>query len=439
MAHKKKGRRVYTYRSKNHRVFSQYHPMRSAVGSVLTLLAAAFLGLVGYNIIGPIVTRMEAEKVSPTTTPDPYFETPQQTELIAEQTVPVLTAVTTSLTTMTETTVMTTTTTEPLPLRFPAGVNVSCALPESALTDLSALDRAVEAAAKEGFTGILLPLKQTGGKLLYASANEKAQTCGASAENALTLREISNAASRSKLTCSAVFSTLNDHVYPGYFTDGSYTFPDGTTRWLDDKESEGGKAWLNPFAEGARIYLSALAGEMQSAGFERIICTDVVFPHFYNSDLEILGAQVADPARRSGAIVQVMNDIAAAAPSACCKYDLSEIVNGKSEGFDPQALQTAFVCFQINLHAFTQPFYANNERYDPTSLSESDRIGMIAQVAKKLAGNMQMIPLIDRTDLEDDQLDLVVKAFADAGASAVYVMETQASGETAESAASDQT
>ena len=434
MAHKKKGRRVYTYRSKNHRVFSQYHPMRSALGSVLTLAAAAFLGLVGYNIIGPVVTRMEAEEISPTTTPDPYFTEPQQTELPAEQTVPANTTVTALTTTFPETTVTTTTTTQPLPVRFPAGVTVSRALPESALSDLESLDRALEDAAKEGFTGVLLPLKQSGGKLLYASGNEKALTCGASAANALTPREIVNAASRCKLSCSALLSTLEDHVYPGYFTDGSYTFPDGTTRWLDDKESEGGKAWLNPFAEGARSYLASLAGELQSAGFTQIICTDAVFPHFYNSDLEILGAQVGDPAKRTGAIVQLLNEIAAAAPASCGKYELSDIVNGKAEGFDAAALQTSAVCFGINLRAFTQPFYADNERYDPTSLSEADQIGMIAQVAKKVAGNMQMIPCIDSSELSAYQLDRTVTAFAAAGAQAVYVTENPKPAEDAESA-----
>ena len=73
MKRKMKGRKIYTYRARNRRVFSDYHPLRSAIGTVLTLILVVVIGFVGYNVVGPIVTRLQMEKLNPTATADPYF------------------------------------------------------------------------------------------------------------------------------------------------------------------------------------------------------------------------------------------------------------------------------------------------------------------------------------------------------------------------------
>ncbi|MBR4199736.1 MAG: hypothetical protein IKQ91_00485, partial [Oscillospiraceae bacterium] len=62
MKHRKKGRKIYTYHAKNRRIFSSYHPVRSAVTTVLTLIVIGVLGFVGYNIVGPVVTRLQQEE-----------------------------------------------------------------------------------------------------------------------------------------------------------------------------------------------------------------------------------------------------------------------------------------------------------------------------------------------------------------------------------------
>jgi len=84
--YKKKGRKIYTRRAKNHRIFSIYHPFRSALGTVITLVLIAVMGFVGYYSVGPILSRMRAEKENPTQTPDPFFA--ETTERQAESSVP---------------------------------------------------------------------------------------------------------------------------------------------------------------------------------------------------------------------------------------------------------------------------------------------------------------------------------------------------------------
>ena len=75
MSNRRKGRKIYTYRVKNRRMFSKYHPMRSALGVTVLVFLVALFGVVGYSILGPLMTRLPKEKENPTRTPDPYVFT----------------------------------------------------------------------------------------------------------------------------------------------------------------------------------------------------------------------------------------------------------------------------------------------------------------------------------------------------------------------------
>ena len=420
MKKKKKGRKLFTYRAKNRRIFSPYHPMRTAAGVVLTLAAAAVLGVVGYNIVGPVVIRMEAEAESPTTTPDPYvFETvPAETTAL-----PVQTAASeqTAATSAVQTTVQTTTT-QPVSKRFPEGLTVAAPAPEDALTDLDTLDAAAEKMEQEGYSAMILPMKMNGGMLSFSSSDQNARACGACNADMLTVREIRNAANRRHLQCVALFSTLEDHIYPGYFTEASYTFKDGTTRWLDGKEAEGGKPWLNPFSDAAKAYLSGLAGELHDGGFSQILCTDAVFPFFYQTDIEYIGGHVSDNVRRADALTGMLNSIAGAAPEACIYSDLWDIITGKEEAFRPDALKTG-LCVKIDIKKFEQPFIAAGERFDPSSLAYADRVTMLLQAVREVAGGMKCYPNIVTGDLTDEETDIAVQAVADAGFDTVFLTE----------------
>ncbi|MBP0967260.1 MAG: hypothetical protein J5722_06485, partial [Oscillospiraceae bacterium] len=391
MKHRKKGRRIYTYRTKNRRVFNRNHPMRSAFGTAVLLALLAFCVIVGYNVIGPIVTRVNLEAENPTTTPEPYFsessdstqETPEnssQPEQTAAQTTAKKAVTTAAVTTVV------TTTTEPVMTRFPDGAEVAYLLPEGALHDLASLDHDAEAAAKQGYTSVILPLKLKGGMLQYASGNDRARTCGASSANMLTLREITNAAERYHLTCSALFSTLEDHIYPNVYMDGSFTF-NGSTRWLDNKPESGGKPWLNPFDEASGNYLADLAGEIERGGFTHILCTDAVLPDFFRSDAELLGNRIQDHDQRQKALASVLNSITAAAPSAGSYLSLSELVLGNEEAFVPDLLDMKQVFVRIDPLDLPQAFTLGGQHYDPTPLAADDQLLLLAAAAQNAIGS----------------------------------------------------
>lgn len=415
MKHRKKGRKIYTYQAKNRRIFSSYHPMRTAIGSVLTVIVLAGLGFVGYNIVGPIVTRLQIEEQSPTTTPEPYFtEAPPvtTTEHAAE-------AETTTVTSATETTTAAETTTTSAPVT--AGIEVAFLASAEVLQDLDTLKTAAEQCAAQGYTAIILPLKTEDGVLHYASTVEKAVTCGASNANKPTLREIVDTANSCNIACVAQLSTLKDSTYSNYFKEGSYIFSDGSTRWLDDKPEEGGKPWLNPFDAASGEYLAALCAEIAESGFTDIICTDTVFPSFFRSDAEVLSDPITDPARRKTALLSVLNTIAAAAPRAGLYTTLGEIVGGTAEAYDPAALSMQTVYIELDPAAATEPFTIGERRYDPSALEFWDRVQLLAEAAQASANGKTVVPCLSWEALSADELKTAISALQQIGCETVYV------------------
>lgn len=423
MKHRKKGRRIFTRKARNHRIFSVYHPLRTAAGTALTLVLAAVLGFVGYHVIGPIVTRIRAEEKNPTKTPEPFFS--DVAEVTGTEPLPDQTTTTVSYTvTVTETTVQTfteTTTTAVQISRFGENVTVAYFAEPDALTDLDAVEAEAKRLAAAGYRAMVLPMKETGGKLHYASSNERALGCGASNEDMLTVREIRNAANRYDIRCIAMMSTLEDQTYPNTYLDGSYTFKEGKTRWLDNKPENDGKPWLSPFTDAAGAYLSALAQELSEGGFDPILCTDTKFPNFFDSDVELLGKKIQDKDRRQNALIDLLNGITEAAPEACCMIDLHEAVSGKEEAFVPDKLDMKSVCFRIDIRDFTEPFKANGKRFDPSSLEFSDKVSMLARAADAAADGKTVYPCIVRDGLTDAELETVVEIFRESGHELILV------------------
>ena len=426
MKHKKRGRKIYTYQARNRRVFSDYHPLRSAVGTVLMLAVIGVLGFVGYNVIGPIVTRVHQEELTPTATAEPYFtEEPQQGTAPAVPDPTVTTAQTES-----EAAVTTLTTeTEPAHTRYAAGLDVAFMAPEDALKNLDAVEAAAKSCRETGYTSLILPLKLSSGILQYASSVDKAVACGASDDSKLTLREIVNAAKRYDIQCIAQISTLEDHTFPNYFKEGSYLFKDGTTRWLDNKPDEGGKAWLNPFDAASGDYLAGIAAEIQKSGFTQIICTGAVFPHFYHSDAELLGNQIEDPVRRAEALMSVLNRISDVAPTAGLYADLFGISQNAEEAFQPASLHMASVYINIDPNDFDESYSVADQRFDPVALAFPEKIKMLAESARIAAGSHTVIPCLNVSSLSQQQIDNAVGILAGDGFKTICLHTQQAPAE----------
>ena len=416
---KRKGRKLYTYRTKNKRIFSRKHPMRSALGITLTLVLAASLGVVGYSVVGPLVSRMTAEAEHPTQTDDPYpFDTAQiETTAAPETSAPVTSA---SETTQTTTTAETTVPRRESP--YPEDLVLGRILTEQTAADLKLLDTAALQAADSGFTELVLPLKLPGGMLQYASELPNAQKAGAAPESP-ALSDLLAVADRYGLSLSANISLLDDQVFPAYFAEAAYQLSGSHSRWLDKAESDGGKPWLSPFSDAARSYLRDLVQELHDGGCSNVFCTDLTIPRFRASDVELVGGYVNDPDQRAAALAATVNAVTEAAPGTYFRYALRDAVSGNAEALQPDLLSGETLCAEIDLEALSKPFRYGDERYTLNKLPLAERVSAALELAQKTAGDAQIIPCFVRGGMSDEDLQTVISSAYDAGCRHLLIIE----------------
>lgn len=172
----------------------------------------------------------------------------------------------------------------------------------------------LENARANGYNGVCFELKDTDGLLAYTSQNPFAIEYGSVGEGAVSLEALVKAAQDAGMTPSAKVTALRDNHSAhavNYQNSFAYQTPDGAN-WLDNSPANGGRAWLNPYMENARNYISGLCGEISAAGIKSIILTDVCFPYKNTQHLN----EVNPFTTREKVLGQMMNEARAAAEDA---------------------------------------------------------------------------------------------------------------------------
>lgn len=271
-------------------------PGRTFLSLCLTFLAAGVIGVVGYSIAKPIIQFVSV-----------HSEESLDSAPSLETALPPVT--TTEITALT--TVSTETTTQPQPAVAQLGQGF--VLDNAALASADSLAQALREgkAAYENASFVLVPLKVTGGAILYNTSVSLAQACGA-AQGSLSPREIVEAIRAANLTPVASCSLLEDHMLPDADASAGYLIASSGTRWLDNKPENGGEPWTSPFSDVTRGYLSDLVSEISEAGFAQIWCGDLKFPPFRQTDLEYIGESVQSP-NREEALVSLLAALQGAA------------------------------------------------------------------------------------------------------------------------------
>lgn len=259
MKFKNKGRKIYKTKEKNYYGKS---PLGKFLSGALTVLLIGGIGFLGYSAAEPIINYTKHKGDEPSV--------PEQTTGATEATTEAVTIATTVKPTEAPT--------EPV---TESGY-MAVSLKESDLANIDTLRSALAALSENTeITYVQLPLKVAGGDVYYASFIAEAQN---SLKSLLTLPEIVAEVENSGFKATAVISVFRDNAMPAVYPDGGYVMAADGTLWYDGQ----GKPWASPYSQRAIDYNSAIVTELVNAGFERIICSDFVFPDFTEYDLQLL-------------------------------------------------------------------------------------------------------------------------------------------------------
>ncbi len=155
-------------------------------------------------------------------------------------------------------------------------------LPHSALLDADSLAATLDKAANAGLNTLLFDLKDGDGNLYYHFGAPQAAQVNCFAADALTgdqLAAVLDTATKAGLQVIPRLYAFQDNAAARVLAGariGHQSNPGWV--WYDGKPGKGGKAWLNPYADEAHLYLIGLAEELKEAGVSGILLDGVQFP-----------------------------------------------------------------------------------------------------------------------------------------------------------------
>lgn len=160
----------------------------------------------------------------------------------------------------------------------PETVTKAVTMPLETALDQTKLDPFLTTAKANGYTAVLVELKDENGTVWFQSEEITALCKNAVAENALSAPELAKKIKDAGLTPIAAAHTFKDKTAPNKAIGNTFMVKNSNSTWWDTSAEKGGKPWLNPYKENARSYNTKVVEELAKAGFETIVLRSVQFP-----------------------------------------------------------------------------------------------------------------------------------------------------------------
>lgn len=273
--------------------------------------------------------------------------------------------------------------------------------PDNAKLTGEALENYLTGLKEEGYNTVFVTLKDENGDVWYQSDAEEAIRLNTVRSDAFDAQALCEAIKKAGLTPAAHITGLRDPKAAHVRNQNSFAYSNQlNTNWLDSSAELGGKAWLNPYMENARLYLSQLAADAADKGFEQIVVSDVNFPTRNTTHMNtiltepsrtaILG-QTLDEMQEAAGDVPVYNWVDMAEQSSLSEnaglVDLREIGYGKNAP-------------EISLSAIAEKRSVLAQKYSVEADDLTIAEAMLSQMKEDTVLSGELMPVIAQEDLQ---------------------------------------
>ena len=360
---KNKGRKIYKTKEKNYYGKS---PVGKAFSVGLTVLLIGGIGFIGYSVAEPIInyTKKKGDNdVSTIVTTDSEQVTNENGEVISGETAA-----------------------DDQSSSFEQ--YRAYALAPADLLSSDALRTALKRVpAGEKIEYIEVPLKVSGGKIYYASKVNMAVMSGA-VQSQVELSDMVSIIGSAGYKPTAYISTFDDNIIPINYPETAYVSADDGSMWIDNNLEDGGKPWMSPFSDMAVSYNAAIAQEAAGAGFEKVICSDFVFPEFRQSDIEYLGESVVANDRYmalTSAANMMYENVVNNGSSMMIEVSAADLLKGNSDIVQPMLLSANSFVLDIDLDEISGGVYTADTVYEFDGTASENVDKMLKLVNEDLA------------------------------------------------------
>lgn len=390
MKFKNKGRKIYKTKEKN---YYGKTPVGKFLSGALTVLLIGGIGFLGYSVAEPIVnyTKKQGDNDIPSVSAENTTQSVSDTQATAAT------------------------------VNVPENVNVeqfnAVFLSKDDLTDITALRSALQRVSAGADTEyIAVPLKVSGGEIYYASEVSEAVMCGA-VKSQLTLAEITSEIKSAGFKPAAELSVLRDNILPQAYPEMGYTTADDGSRWIDNDIENGGKPWISPFSESAVSYIEAVADEIAASDFSKVICSDMVFPPFRDSDLALLSDEVRSSERYlelTSLVNTLYSKMIKGGAAMMLEVSAADLLQGNGEVIQPMLLDVNTLVLNICFDELGDAVAAQGTVYEFTGTPAENASKAIGLVQHKLA-DYNVVVRISGSNINESGVSEIKEAAAEYG------------------------
>ncbi len=372
MKRKNKGRKIYKTKEKNYYGKS---PAAKVLSGTLTVMLIGGIGFLGYSLAEPIINYTQhkgdkPEEIPTTTTAEISLSTTSSAETSSVNS----TLASTTVTIASES--------------VSTDNYCAAALEPSDMASLENIENALEKLPKnDGIEYVVVPLKASGGKIFYKSSLYETQTSKA-AISEVSPDKIAEAIVNSGFKPSAVISAFDDNIIPASFPEMGYASVLDGSQWLDADAENGGKPWASPYSEAYVNYLSSVVSEISGAGFENIICTDLMYPDFTKNDLAILDQRLGQNERcmaLTSAANMLYDEAVSNGASMYIEVSAADLLEGNADVLQPLLLSAHTVVLNIDVDELSAGVQNDQTLYEFTGTPTEKAQKCMSLVSDKLS------------------------------------------------------
>lgn len=282
--------------------------------------------------------------------------------------------------------------------------------PSSALSNTTSLAAFAAKSKTEGYSAVVVVMKDSGGYLHYRSELEELEETGI-VLGALRPNEIVKTLSDNGLLAIASVSVLSDNAGCLAFPEMSYKIKnEPSMSWLDYSTGTDIR-WANPASEATVNYNSAIVGELKDAGFTEIQLTDLVFPELHPYDKEYLSDEYFAVDRYKMLEELVHN-------GAYIEMTAADVISSEIGRTAELLSDTNFLRGKQIVLRIERDSFPTEEGYP------ADAVGLIEDILARVerkTGGLTVIPEVKSADYTSDELAAVKACIEKAGYSACFV------------------
>ncbi len=277
-------------------------------------------------------------------------------------------------------------------------------MPYEKLGDEDYIKNFIKEIKKKNGNSVVIDFKTAEGRLCYSSMQENAIIASAALYDNDTVRQAIGLFSDADISVIARIFCFSDSRLANADGDTAVKYMDTEVNWLDGKDENGGKSWLNPYSKSVRNYLAAVAKEISNFGVGVFILEDLQFPGGENTASATYPGE-KNTNQRNSTLVSTLSKIKSSLPEDALVI-VSQSATDASQGNENiyyGTLSTA-AYYGVAVDTSERPLgVAVDKKADYVSV-----LSMYTAVAGRFSGKT-VIPIIDMSEYSSSYLRAIKK------------------------------